>query len=179
MVMFDSSTGICSRRMAVTGCTRRTSSASPSRLWPLITATSAAASCMPWSPGFHTGRYNFLHGAGEPFDDPRFRTLQEHGIYTYLGKVLDPMDELDMWKDTLLLVAPITEFMGRTGDRRPLGVLSAVGFVGPESDGGRVDAALHYHFDWAATLIGAGGAGKLPRIGMVCLSPKPSVRTGG
>ncbi len=63
--------------------------------------------CMPCRREFHTGRYNFLHrswGPLEPFDDSVPEILQEHGIYTYLGKVLDLMDELDMWKDTLLLV---------------------------------------------------------------------------
>lgn len=77
----------------------------------------------PHEPYFTQQHYKDLYPhdyAGPHFDWPPYREVQEspeqvqHVRYenaalismcdTYLGKVLDLMDELDMWKDTLLLV---------------------------------------------------------------------------
>lgn len=86
----------------------------------------------------------------------------------HIGQILDALDDLGVWDETLVIVsADHGESQGefnvwgdhQTADQSTCRVPLVVRWPGvTDAQAGRVDAALHYQFDWAATLLeGVGG----------------------
>lgn len=79
----------------------------------------------------------------------------------WVGRLLSALEEVGILKDTVIVVSSDhSESQGefdiwgdhQTADHSVCRVPLLIRWPGI-TDGGRVDAALHYHFDWAATLI--------------------------
>ena len=92
--------------------------------------------------------------------DVGIRYMDEH-----VGRVLGALDDLDVLDDTAIIVgADHGENMGelnvwgdhQTADHLTCRVPLVVRW--PGSNAARTDTALHYHFDWAATLVELVGA---------------------
>lgn len=87
----------------------------------------------------------------------------------WLGRLLERLEALGVYDETLLIVsADHGENLGELdvwGDHQTADHLTSnVPLIirGPGFEGGRVDSALHYHFDWAATIVELLG-GTVPR----------------
>lgn len=87
----------------------------------------------------------------------------------WVGKLLDALEAADILDDTVIVVSSDhSEAQGefdiwgdhQTADHSVCRVPLLIRWPGM-TDGGRVDDALHYHFDWAATLIEMAG-GEVP-----------------
>jgi arylsulfatase A-like enzyme len=87
----------------------------------------------------------------------------------WVGKLLDALEEAGILDDTVIVVSSDhSEAQGefdiwgdhQTADHSVCRVPLLIRWPGI-TDGGRVDDALHYHFDWAATLIEMAG-GQVP-----------------
>ncbi len=83
----------------------------------------------------------------------------------WVGKLMDAMESLGILEDTVIVVSSDhSEAQGefdiwgdhQTADHSVCRVPLLIRWPGV-TDGGRVDDALHYHFDWAATLIEMAG----------------------
>ena len=98
------------------------------------------------------------------YDNYYLNLLREND--RYVGQVLDALDDLDLWKDTVVvLTADHGEMGGAHGGLRNKGPVSyeqsvhvPMIVVHPEVKGGRTTRALTSHIDILPTLVGLSGA---------------------
>ncbi len=113
----------------------------PQPQWPRVPAQlDSMAALKQWIDGYDTGIWYADLWVGKLLDAVEAAGILDELVIVVSSDHSEAQGEFDIWGDH------------QTADHAVCRVPLLIRWPGV-TDGGRVDAALHYHFDWAATLV--------------------------